>query len=267
MPMPGIFSAIAGRQKEFYAKKRTEEFCTELPPGVVEHGEKRVKSIPIKKDGSINTCFIRGRFDLVVRFDDGSFGIIDCKTTKPSEGKNRLYSRQLHSYAYALENPAPGELGLSPISKLGLLYFVPVGLEQINNTRQAFQGDLVWQELKRDNKGFLEFMNGLIAILDSETIYPDTCEHCEYCRKGNACLAGKREAQEKGCTCCLWCTYRLKMKDIDNGSAFPLKNPQAKEAPLCPSCGALMKKKSGKYGDFWSCQRFPDCKGTRDVKK
>src|SRR3989338_10059566 len=65
MPMPGIFSAIAGRQKEFYADKRTETFCKELPPGVVAYGEKRVQSIPIVGDGLGIQCYIKGRFDVV----------------------------------------------------------------------------------------------------------------------------------------------------------------------------------------------------------
>lgn len=49
MPMPGIFSAIAGKQKEFYNNKKTEEFCPSLPSGIVAYGEKWVQSIPIKK--------------------------------------------------------------------------------------------------------------------------------------------------------------------------------------------------------------------------
>jgi hypothetical protein len=264
-PMPGIFSAIAGKQKEFYNRKRTEEFCHELPPGVVEYGEKWVQSVPIQIEGSENTCFIVGRFDLVIKFDDGSFGVIDCKTASPSESKIRMHSRQLQCYTYALENSALGRLALSPISKLGLLYFQPDSFEQISDTQQAFKGNLFWQEVKRDDEGFMRFLADVVKIIDSAEIYPQVCDRCEYCLKGNKCLAGKQEAFEKGCICCQWCTYRSKTKNIDTDVPLPLVIPQKVEIPTCPLCATPMNKKQGKYGEFWSCQRFPDCRGTRNI--
>jgi len=53
------------------------------------------------------------------------YGVIDFKASNPSTDSARMYSRQLHAYAYALEHPAPGKLSLSPVTKLGLLYFYP----------------------------------------------------------------------------------------------------------------------------------------------
>lgn len=265
MPMAGIFSAIAGSQKEFYSGKRTEEFCRDLPPGVVEYGEQWVQSTPIKFDHSSNTCYISGRFDLVTKFDNGSFGIIDCKTARPSDTKTKMYGRQLQCYTYALENAVPNKLSLKPITKLGLLYFTPYGFSQTEETQQAFNGDLAWQEVARNDEEFLGFLSGVIKILDSETVHPQTCNHCEYCKSGNKCLAGKKNAFEKGCTCCLWCTYRLKMRDIDNDPAQPLPEPQVQESPLCPTCSGAMTRKNGKFGEFWSCQKYPNCKGTRNI--
>lgn len=263
IPMPGIFSIIASCQNTFYSTRRTEKFCSMLPPGIVEHGEKRVQSIPLKFDTSPNTCYIAGRFDLVIKFDDNSYGVIDCKTANPSDLKTKMYGRQLQCYTYALENPAPGKLSLSPISKMGLLYFVPKIFNQHADINQALEGELFWQEVKRDDMGFINFMANVMKILDSDVIYPQTCDHCEYCRKGNACLAGKPESFEEGCTCCPWCSYRLKMKNIDTNETLPLKSPHIDLAPLCPACNSSMNKKNGKYGEFWSCQKFPECKGTR----
>ncbi|MGU2180464.1 DNA topoisomerase III [Pseudomonas aeruginosa] len=37
-------------------------------------------------------------------------------------------------------------------------------------------------------------------------------------------------------------------------------------APNCPQCGAPMRQRSGKSGAFWSCSRYPDCKGTQPVE-
>lgn len=33
---------------------------------------------------------------------------------------------------------------------------------------------------------------------------------------------------------------------------------------LCPECNGQMISRKGKFGIFWGCKRYPDCKGTRD---
>lgn len=33
--------------------------------------------------------------------------------------------------------------------------------------------------------------------------------------------------------------------------------------PTCPRCGSPMRLRSGRYGQFWGCSRYPGCKGTR----
>ncbi|HFQ7573515.1 DNA topoisomerase III [Pseudomonas aeruginosa] len=44
------------------------------------------------------------------------------------------------------------------------------------------------------------------------------------------------------------------------GSAsLSIKVPQG---PTCPLCGAPTRQRSGKNGAFWSCSRYPECKGT-----
>ncbi len=34
----------------------------------------------------------------------------------------------------------------------------------------------------------------------------------------------------------------------------------------CPECGNLLKKRNGKYGPFWGCSGFPDCRYTEDIE-
>ncbi|HBP0979076.1 DNA topoisomerase III [Comamonas sp. Y6] len=36
--------------------------------------------------------------------------------------------------------------------------------------------------------------------------------------------------------------------------------------PPCPQCGAPTRQRTGKTGPFWSCSRYPDCKGTLPVE-
>lgn len=33
-------------------------------------------------------------------------------------------------------------------------------------------------------------------------------------------------------------------------------------SPICPRCGSSMRRRSGRYGQFWGCSRYPRCKGT-----
>lgn len=35
----------------------------------------------------------------------------------------------------------------------------------------------------------------------------------------------------------------------------------------CPKCGEPMRKRNGRYGNFWGCSTYPKCKGTRSVKE
>jgi restriction system protein len=35
--------------------------------------------------------------------------------------------------------------------------------------------------------------------------------------------------------------------------------------PTCPACNSAMVKRSGKYGPFWGCSRFPACEGTKNI--
>ncbi|MBI3334670.1 topoisomerase DNA-binding C4 zinc finger domain-containing protein [Candidatus Pacearchaeota archaeon] len=32
----------------------------------------------------------------------------------------------------------------------------------------------------------------------------------------------------------------------------------------CPECGGEMISRTGKFGVFWGCKDFPNCRGTRD---
>jgi hypothetical protein len=253
MPMPGVFSAIAARQKEFYAGKRTEEFCRDLPPGVVVYGEERVQSKPISFEGLGDECYILGRFDLVIKFDDGSYGIIDAKTASSSEAKAAMYGRQLQAYAYALENSENGALHLTPIEKLGLFFFEPKSFMQLDASEQAFKGNLKWVEVTRDDAQFGEFIREVLGTLAEAKPPPSSSE-------------------------CSWCHYRDTMKgfNLEESKAAPATQTSAGPACrqksmatiqtliYCPQCNGEMRLRSGKFGEFWSCQKYPACKGTRN---
>lgn len=35
----------------------------------------------------------------------------------------------------------------------------------------------------------------------------------------------------------------------------------------CPKCGAIMKKRKSKNGEFWGCSKYPGCHGTRPIEE
>ncbi|NMG03704.1 DNA topoisomerase III [Azoarcus taiwanensis] len=47
------------------------------------------------------------------------------------------------------------------------------------------------------------------------------------------------------------------------GAALSIKLPPSQ---ACQQCGAPMRQRTGKSGAFWSCSRYPDCKGTQPVE-
>ena len=184
-PMPKIFTLLHSQMETFYSGKRSEQITAGIPPGIIISGEEWVESKPIKFPGRSSTCFIKGKFDTAVKFDDGSHGIIDFKTCRRKAEHIPLYSRQLHAYAYALENPAPGSLSLSPISRLGLLVFEPSKYTQDKTNCVGFVGNLTWIDIPRNDASFRDFLQQVLDVLDSPVPPPPApdCEWCKYRRE------------------------------------------------------------------------------------
>lgn len=181
-PFPGIFSTIDRLMKGYYEGQPTEKLSSELPPGVIRFSEKWVVSAPIKPAGQNLQCYIRGKFDTVAAFDDGSYGVVDFKTTEPKPYHVPFYSRQLHAYAYALENPAEGKFSLSPISKVGLLAVMPDAMDAMAPGEIAYLGKVTWLEIPRDDAAFIGFLAEVLGLLSQPDIPPagEKCSYCQY---------------------------------------------------------------------------------------
>ncbi len=180
-PMPKIFNQIDKLMKDFFEGKPTVEISSALPDGVVRFGEKWVTSQPIALPNHHSSCFIKGKFDTVVEFADQSFGIVDFKTSAAKPEHIPFYSRQLHAYAYALENPAPGNLSLSPISRLGLLCVEPVQMDRTQSGQVAYLGNVTWLDCPKDNRQFLDFIDQVLTIIEQPSPPPSNPE-CIWCK-------------------------------------------------------------------------------------
>ena len=84
-PFPGMFGKIGDLTSNYYLDKPASEISPGLPAGIVKFREKWVKSAPICFPDTSTQCVIKGRFDAIMAFEDGSYGIIDYKTSEDSE--------------------------------------------------------------------------------------------------------------------------------------------------------------------------------------
>ena len=54
---------------------------------------------------------------------------------------------------------------------------------------------------------------------------------------------------------------------IMNQMCFECLEDEKKINPpkLCPKCGSMMKQRNGRYGEFWGCMGFPECRHTENI--
>ncbi len=180
-PFPKIFTRIDALMKRLFEGQPTSTLSPELPAGRVALQGKWVTSAPISFPGLSASCYIKGAFDSVLAFDDGSYAVIDFKTSSPSPDHVGFYGRQLSAYAYALEHPGEKALHLSPVTRLGLFYLEPRDLCPGAGWQElVFENAAVWQELPKDEAQFLAFMRQVLELLSLPEPPPASPE-CGFC--------------------------------------------------------------------------------------
>ncbi len=40
---------------------------------------------------------------------------------------------------------------------------------------------------------------------------------------------------------------------------------QSEDRPVCPKCGSLLVKRSGRFGEFYGCSGYPNCRYTKNI--
>ena len=181
-PFPSIFGAIDRLMKAQFAGHPASDLDASLPPGVVTVTEQWIESLPISLPGHAQACFIRGKLDAIIEFSDGSYGVVDFKTSAPTQAQIPFYSRQLHAYAYALQNPAPGRVSRSPISRLGLYVETPHATLASTTSEISFHFRSTWLEVPYLESGFLDFIDQVLALLELPEPPPagESCTYCQY---------------------------------------------------------------------------------------
>ncbi|HEX2897957.1 MAG TPA: PD-(D/E)XK nuclease family protein [candidate division Zixibacteria bacterium] len=168
-------------QKRFFDNQSTQSLVPELPAGTFAFGEKYVKSKVITLPGHSTSCFISGRFDMVARFEDNTYGVLDFKTSEPRESNTEKYRRQLHAYTYALENPAPNSFSLSPVSLLGLLVLDPSKMVSGQSGKGYFiKCEPTWIPFTRNDDEFMSFIAEVLTVLEMPEP-PRASPSCGFC--------------------------------------------------------------------------------------
>ena len=45
----------------------------------------------------------------------------------------------------------------------------------------------------------------------------------------------------------------------------PVLQERLKQMETCPKCGNILMRRTGKFGEFWGCSSYPDCRYTRNI--
>ncbi|MDP1794371.1 MAG: hypothetical protein Q8K63_09575 [Acidimicrobiales bacterium] len=182
---PAVFRSLDRQQRAFFEGKPTTAFDASLPAGTLLCADLRLCSVPIAIAGTKVSVVFRGNIDCQAQFARGDHGIVDLKTTDPSERHVGLYPRQLHPYAIAGENPAPSFPRLAPITRLGLFCLAPTAMADGPNGTYVYQASGTWVEIDRDDAAFFSFMREVAAVLE----FPGLVEpgpSCQTCQRQTA---------------------------------------------------------------------------------
>jgi DNA polymerase III epsilon subunit-like protein len=53
--------------------------------------------------------------------------------------------------------------------------------------------------------------------------------------------------------------FELMHRDMENPNRVQAK------PKICPQCGNLMQRRKGRFGEFWGCSGYPNCRHTENI--
>jgi len=170
---PAMFTRINKLLQDSVIGKNLQEISQDMPTGIIDRQEGFIKSIQIPE----TNCYLNGRYDLLIKLDNGTYAIIDFKITTPDEEQIlKKYATQLHAYKYALENPMIGEP--VRISKLGIVSVHPDEME-LKSGKIYFTNTPTWHPITEDMGGFIGMVKEIDLVLNGEL--PEVSETCKLC--------------------------------------------------------------------------------------
>jgi len=171
--MPGVFNKMTGMLQETIQGMSLKDIDPNLPSGTINAKETYLKSTPIPPT---KDSFISGRLDVLSKLEDGTYGLIDFKITEQNREKAEKFSRQLHAYKFALENPLQDVP--RKVSKMGLIVVSPDSIS-FEDGHVVFKTKPTWYEIKEDMEDFYEFISEVSNLLGGPV--PDSTKTCKWC--------------------------------------------------------------------------------------
>jgi len=187
--MPGVFNKMTGMLQETIQGMSLKDIDSNLPSGIINAKETYLKSTPIPPT---KDSFISGRLDVLSTLEDGTYGLIDFKITEQDEEKAKKFSRQLHAYKFALENPlqdAPRK-----VSKMGLIIVSPDSIS-FEDGQVVFKTKPTWFEIKEDMEGFYDFISEVSSLLNNPV--PESTRTCKWCAYRDYFSTDSEDVQEE----------------------------------------------------------------------
>ena len=173
-PFPGIFAKLDSQQRRYFTDRPASDVHPDLPRGILCNGG-RVESAPHTIAGVDFT--IRGSMDALLRFDDGSVGVVDFKSSTPSPQLGDAYRPQLAAYQWALSKPASGDP--EKVSVVGLLVFAPESMVDTEHGR-AYLISTTWIPVEIEDGWFESFLSQIAPLVDAPGDAPSKVD-CEWC--------------------------------------------------------------------------------------
>ena len=101
---PGVFSKLDVIHKNFFIGQHTSDVLTDIPAGtfIKGPGDKFLESELIEFDDPNKNCFISGKGDAFLELDDGTYAIIDFKTSMKVKKEEWISNYFMQESAYAV---------------------------------------------------------------------------------------------------------------------------------------------------------------------
>ncbi len=188
MPLVGPMSAI---QEDFYRNQQSAALDNDLPKGSISKWGETVESKPIQINGVETKWRIKGKYDLVVEYENGTVGLVDCKvtTSEMDDAKVTHYLPQLEAYCFALENPLHGMPYTVPHS--GLMMWRINGATANEDENYYFTTESAFLMVPRRPEVFQKLIEKVISLIDGpEPESGNQCKNCSYVAKRMSAMEG-----------------------------------------------------------------------------
>lgn len=177
-----LVKSLSTFQEEYFRRAPMPALDSSLPAGTVKQWGQWVKSKKIVINGVETQWKLRGIYDLLGHYEDGTVGIIDCKVSDSQRDNGDFYQPQLEAYAYTLENPLSGKA--YTVKTMGLLIWKLAGVAQTRpnefvSNEMGFGVNQIYVPVERNPEKLSQLLEEFVNVIDGD--YPDAGADCHAC--------------------------------------------------------------------------------------